>query len=50
MIGFENAQEPARLEIVQALRGRIQGEEAKELLGAIATSDPSEKVRAAASQ
>ena len=49
-IGFGNASETARLEIVRALRGRIQGEQAKALLGSIAASDPSEKVRAAASQ
>jgi RNA polymerase sigma factor (sigma-70 family) len=48
MVGFDDAPEPARPEIVSALRGGIQGDEAKAFLGSIAASDPSEKVRRAA--
>ncbi|HVR73970.1 MAG TPA: hypothetical protein VMT52_06535 [Planctomycetota bacterium] len=49
-VGFENVQESARLEVVRTLRGSIGGEEAKALLGSIAASDPSEKVRRAAAE
>jgi RNA polymerase sigma factor (sigma-70 family) len=50
MVGFERSDEPARLDVVGTLRGRIGGEEAKALLGSIAAGDPSGKVRAAAAE
>jgi hypothetical protein len=49
-VGFERAEESARLEIVRTLRGGIGGDEAKALLGSIAAGDPSEKVRTAAAE
>jgi RNA polymerase sigma factor (sigma-70 family) len=50
VIGFASADESARLEVVQTLRGRIGGAEARALLGAIAAGDPSGRVRAAAAE
>ena len=49
-IGFDGAGEADRLEIVGALRHRIAGREAEAILQAIAASDPTETVRAAAAR
>lgn len=48
--GFEAGSETERIEVVETIKRRIGGDEAAAFLNAIATTDGSERVRAAAAQ
>ena len=48
--GFDAGSETERVEVVETIKRRIGGDEAAAFLNAIATTDGSERVRAAAAQ